>query len=451
MATRKRQRREFGRLVEKKQRKTLKSGTTVYTYLEASYVPPVWAFEKWPGTVRKRIYKKFPIESRFDAEAWLAQAKKSIDAETWRPPAVERATHEATTVTFAEYARDYVVNHHKPNGDRIAQTTREKYEQYLRDHLLATFGSMPMTAITETDVQQWWDDFPVRKGGYGESARKHVYDLLRAIFHEATTKHDGVRIINENPCTIKAAKPVRKCKPIVAEPDELQTVAQAMPEWQRLTVWLAGVLGLRMGEVLGLQRRDFHLEQEQPQLDIRQSAKVEKGVPVLGKTKTPGSVRTYDVPDFLVPIIRKHLERFCDSKASSLLFTAPRSGGVVRETTVSGAWCKARKRAPRLANMRFNDLRHTALTRAAEWGASPGTLKAMAGHTKDSTMLIYQDASDANRKQTTERINAAYAPSSTGAESSSPAADVLAALDSLPEESKRQVLEALLTKENAHA
>ena len=96
-----RQRRSFGRIIVKTSRKTSRQGKPlVYKYLEASYLVPVWAFERWPGQLPERVYKVFPMEARTDAEGWLSDVKKRIDGETWKPPKLEKAERKAATITF---------------------------------------------------------------------------------------------------------------------------------------------------------------------------------------------------------------------------------------------------------------------------------------------------------------------------------------------------------------
>lgn len=443
-----RQRRRFGRMIEK----TGKRGDKTYHYIECSYKTPLWAFSRWNG-LSERQYKTFPLERATDAEAWLNQEEKLIINEMWTPPRIRNVRERRNSVSFADYANAYVENHHKKNGNPIAETTRNKYREYLRLYLLPEFGDKAMAAITEDDIQHWYDHFTIRKDGYGASARRHVYELLSAIFAEAATKKltsDGDTLIKTNPCTIVAYRPQRKKEPKVAEPDELETLYHAMPDWLRLSVYLCGVLGLREGECLGLQRQDIDIDSDRPMVHIQRSAKevIRDGhrVVVLGDTKTASSVRHVDVPRFLVEIIRRHLDAFVEEAPESLLFTARRNAGPVKQQTLRNAWYRALRQVPRLEGMRFYDLRHTALSKAVEAGASLGTVKNMAGHTIDTTAFNYQHESESNRNQTMQNINGMY--SHTVNENSATdidldSNDVLSVLDSLSDEKRRQVIESL--------
>ena len=101
----------------------------------------------------------------------------------------------------------------------------------------------------------------------------------------------------------------------------------------RLGVLLAGTLGLRQGEVLGLQRRDIELDASPALLHVRRSAKEvsEDGhkVSILGETKTPSSKRDIEVPAPLAGKIREHLATYVDKKPTALLFTGVRTRGTI--------------------------------------------------------------------------------------------------------------------------
>lgn len=68
--------RRFGTLRQKKNR--------TRAWIEASYLTPFWAFDKWPG-LKKRQYANFDIDDAAGALVWLKDTKLRIDAHSWRP------------------------------------------------------------------------------------------------------------------------------------------------------------------------------------------------------------------------------------------------------------------------------------------------------------------------------------------------------------------------------
>jgi integrase len=120
-------------------------------------------------------------------------------------------------------------------------------------------------------------------------------------------------LIDRNPVTIKTGKTKISHTYLIAEPDEIMQLADAMPNYLRLAVLLAGWLGLREGKICGLQRCDIDLDGDNPVIHVRHSVKPEMHdghqVPVLGPPKTSSSVRDISIPTPLIAEMDKHRER----------------------------------------------------------------------------------------------------------------------------------------------
>ena len=227
-------------------------------------------------------------------------------------------------------------NRRKGDNKPIRQTTKDKYAQYLRDYLNPVLGYLPMNAIKPANIREWYDSMKVTKDGRGESIRRHVFELLDAIMPEAATKpldDQGSTLIKVNPAQFKVPRPATKHVYVIATREQVQALADAMPPNLALGVLLAGTLGLRQGEVLGLQHRDIELDASPALLHVRRSAKEvsENGhkVSILGETKTPSSKRDIEVPAPLAGKIREHLATYVDKKPTTLLFTGVRTRGTI--------------------------------------------------------------------------------------------------------------------------
>lgn len=420
------QRRKFGRIVVKTTHRTVGRNKTpkTYIYLECSYLTPVsdcWD-EKYRGItgIPLRQYKTFPLEDRTSGEAWLNDAKKAKDARMWVPPQITRVKKKARQTPFRDYASTYIEHKRKRDGSPIAETTRDKYREYLAQ-VLPYLGSKPINAITRHDIQNWWDTFPIRtdkQGVHGDAQRAHIYsDLLKPIFTKAATEplnDSGETLISHNPCTLQASRPRLKHVKRIATPSELTAIHAAMPDWIALAILFAGVMGLREGECVGLQRADIDLDRQQ--LTVKHSVKPVKDKHgkrklLLGKPKTESSVRTLPIPEFLTPMVAAHLDRFTSARSDDMVFASPHTGGLVSGQTLRNLFYKARDAAtPQLKGMSFHDLRDTALSHLAENGASLGTLMAQAGHTNINTAAIYQQPTEANQRKAYESLETQFEP-----------------------------------------
>lgn len=387
-------RRRFGKI----ERKVSAKGQVSY---DASYIPPVEARSQYPH-LPARIHKRFDEGYETQAEAWLNETKRLIDLNAWAPPEVMDNADAGSKVLFRDYAADYVEKRRKANNEPIQQTTKEKYQQYLRDYLNPVLGNKPMAAIRPADIRQWYDSMHVTKDGRGESIRRHVFELLDGIMsHAANAPLDdsGTTLIKRSPVQFKVPRPATKHVYKIATYAQVQAIADQMPSSLALAVTLSGFLGLRQGEALGLQRHDFELDEQPPIVHIRRAAKeiLRNGhkEQILGSTKTPSSVRDIEIPAPLVPIIKRHLEIYVDDKPTALVFTGTRTHGIVRGQSLRSAFVRAVKAVgdPDLQGMDFHDLRHSGLTLMAEAGATVGQLMQRGGHTNIKTVAVYQQSS----------------------------------------------------------
>jgi integrase len=377
-------------------------------YIEASYPTPVEAFGQYPG-LKERQYRNFPIAWESQADRWLADAETAIRTQTWKPEATVKAKGKAIATLFGDYADDWIATHRQPNGKALAVTTKQKYGEYLDNHLRAVFGDTPVASITPKMVQDFWDGYPVGANGVGETGRLRCYRFLAAVLNTAASKpidDTGEPLIPSNPCHISASNPRAQHEVIIAMDSEIPALYEAMPPRYALAVYLGGVMALRRGEVLGLQRRDVDIANGL--LHIRHSAKPVKDAQghihmLIGDTKTPKSVRDRTIPVELLPLVRQHLALYVGRKATAYLFSQG-SGEPLYYSTLGSNWAKARKTVPRLASMRFHDLRHTALTRYAVHGATLRELMDIAGHTNITMAMHYQQVAQDHAETVNESV-----------------------------------------------
>ncbi|OBB48412.1 site-specific integrase [Mycobacterium sp. 852002-51961_SCH5331710] len=306
-----------------------------------------------------------------EARSWLSLRQAEIVRNAWRPPDEPKITRQ----TFAAYADEWM-------GRRdLKDRTRDHYDKLLDRHLLPAFGTLPLTSITADDVRGWY----ARMGTGTPTLRAHAYGLLRTIM--ATAASDGK--ISNNPCVIRGAGTTKR--QVHIEPatlDELETLANAMPQRYRVMVLLASWCALRFGELTELRRADVDLSQEV--IRVRRGVvRVDGGFQVTTPKSDAGS-RNVAIPPHLVPAIEDHLAKFVGKQRDSLLFPAEH-GGHLATATLKRHFYKAREAAGR-PDLRFHDLRHSGAVLAASTGATLAELMARLGHSTPQAALRYQHA-----------------------------------------------------------
>ena len=106
---------------------------------QAGYIGPDAALHYAPETFTVKM----------DAEGWLRDESRRIEADDWQPPADRIHRRFSRGVTFREYAEPWLMERD------LKPTTRAHYRKLLDLRLLETFGEIPMRSITRARVEAW--------------------------------------------------------------------------------------------------------------------------------------------------------------------------------------------------------------------------------------------------------------------------------------------------------
>lgn len=320
-----------------------------------------------------------------DARGWLALRHAEIIEQKWKPPGSVEPSKPR--ITFTEYADRWLTTR-MVAGRPLKDRTREHYRKLLDEHLVPTFGALPLRSITADDVRAWYAVTLTDK----PTMRSHAYGLLRTIL--ATAASDGE--IDQNPAVIRGAGTARRVhKPKPASVTEIATIADAMPAQWSLMVLLAAWLALRFGELTELRRKDIDLDDEVVRIR-RAVVRTDDGFKVT-TPKSDAGTRDVAIPPHLMPAIEAHLTEHVGVGADALLFPAV-SGGHLAPATLYRRFYTAREKAGR-KDLRWHDLRHSGAVLAAATGATLAELMARLGHSTPAAAMRYQHAAQGRDKQ----------------------------------------------------
>lgn len=344
------------------------------------------AMYRGPDGRRYSAPKTFLTEK--DARGWLSLRQSEIIRNAWMPPEADETP--APKLTFEAYAATWMAQRD------LKDRTREHYERLLEDHILPTFGGLPIASITADDVRAWH----AKIGNKTPTLRAHCYGLLRTIM--GTALSDGK--IKVNPCVIRgagSARRVHKIRP--ASLDEIETITQEMPERYRAMVLLAAWCALRFGELTELRRRDITIVNADDPAESYGTVRIERAVVRVDdgfQVTTPKSDagrRDVEIPPHLLPAVKDHLARFVGPENGALLFPAAH-GGHLAPASLYRQFYKARSAAKR-DDLRWHDLRHSGAVLAAATGATLAELMARLGHSTPAAAMRYQHAAQGRDRQ----------------------------------------------------
>jgi integrase len=341
---------------------------------------------RYPGPDGKLRPAPDTFERRKQASDWLADKQTEILREEWTDP-------EAGKVPFRDFAWSWLKER------KLAETTYERYEGILRNHVEPILGDKPLVEIKEGTIRRWRAQ--LLDNGVGEPTVAKAYRMLHAIF--ATAADDMV--IRRNPCRIKGAGQDSAPERTTLTIDQVFGLADAIRPRYRVLVLLAAFTSLRFGEFAALRRRDVDLVRGE--LWVRRSqAELKHGRTVIKGPKTEAGKRRVSIPGVVMADLRRHVDTYTEDGPDGLVFIGP-EGGRLRRRNFHRLWVKALV-AVNLdgEDIHFHDLRHTGNELAADAGATTKDLMARMGHSTMRAALIYQHASRTRDQRIADAISA---------------------------------------------
>lgn len=333
----------------------------------------------------------FAPQTFIDSDAaviWLNRERRLIELDEWTSPYVREAEAKASNLTLGEYVKPWLTDR------TLKPRTRHLYQTLLDRFILPELDGVEMRALTPTMVRQWH----ARVAPGTPTQRSQAYGLLRTIMNSAVREE----LIERNPCTIPGAASVARARRIEpATVEQVEIIANAVPEKYRAMILLAAWCALRFGELAELRRRDFDLAKGV--INVRRAIVRVGGVVIVGTPKSRAGIRSVSIPPHLLPGLRRHLQLFATPGRDGLLFPST-TGSQLAESTVARVFRRARKLAGR-DDLAFHHLRHTGAVLAATSGATLSDLMNRLGHSTAGAALLYQHAAQDRDLEIARRLS----------------------------------------------
>ena len=344
-----------------------------------------------------------------DARAFLATVETDLLRQTYRAP--RRTTH-----TLGDYGARWV-----EVRSGLKDSTRHQYGIDFRRHVDPYLGRLTLDKIEPATVREWHGELAgdlrsalAKPGGStagrrdGSATVARAYRLLRSILQTAVDDE----LLARNPCRIRGASDPRSSERPTLSIPEIGALAAAVPARYRAFVLLAGFSGLRAGELAALRVRDLTLAGQAPCVRVSRRFYRVAGVLTVETPKSEAGSRTVALPAFVAAALREHLAAHRpDVEREDLVFTT--LGG---RDVLDGCSQVLRRALDRIGrtDCRPHDLRHSALTAAAEHGATMATLMQMAGHSTPDAAQRYQHATQDHAQRVAAALDVSAAALQSG-------------------------------------
>lgn len=263
-----------------------------------------------------RLRSTRAFRTRRDALAEARRAEEAGKLGTWVDP-------RGSAIAVAEWFGDWQAG----RADRAPRTLEAERERF-RSLVAPTFGDTPLRRITHDDVTRWAAGMRAPRTGEVASParRRDAVRLLVALLDAAVDS----RRLTTNPARTPSGRvpglpraPRTKAHRYLSH-EQLRRVADAARTHQgRTLVLLAGLTGLRWGEVSALRTGDVDLLRARIAVE-RAYTRLDDGTLLLGDTKTHAR-REVPVPG----VLAADLSVLLAARGDGLLF-AGRDGGPLR-------------------------------------------------------------------------------------------------------------------------
>ncbi len=195
-------------------------------------------------------------------------------------------------ITLAQWAHQWLT---RP-GKRANSVVRDHraLEVFLED-----LGGRPLASITPMHIQGVVD---ARARVVAPATLARDFSALRAALNAAV----DADLIGRSPARKIALPRSRPPRRVCLRPEELEKLASEVPRRYRALVLVAGVLGLRWGEAVGLRVRDIDFLGRT--VTVSQVVEETAGrLMIVSEAKTAAGLRTLSAPVFLVEELALHL------------------------------------------------------------------------------------------------------------------------------------------------
>ena len=190
--------------------------------------------------------------------------------------------------------------------------TSSGYRSYLEKHIKPRWSETPLKAVRPMAVESWLNGLKL-----APKTKSHIKQLMRLLFQCAMRWE----LIDKNPILLVRVRGgiKRLEKPRVLNAEEFGRLVSVLKEPYRTMVIVAGCLGLRVSEIVGLQWGDFDFEGN--------TVMVQRGVVQgrVGDVKTEYSRDQLPLDPLLAARLLEHRER-CFPTAEGWLFPNPATG-----------------------------------------------------------------------------------------------------------------------------
>lgn len=296
----------------------------------------------------------------------------------------ERQFLQQQTADLDMSFESFVEIYKKDMKNRIREHTWQTKNNIIENKLLPYFKSKKMSEIAPKDIIAWQNEmmsFRDENGkGYSPTYLKSIHNQISAIFNHAVRFYELKS--NSAAKVGNMGKKESTNEMLFWIKEEYLKFADSMMD-KPMSFYAFEILywcGIREGELLALTPEDLNFEKST--LRINKSYQRLSGRDVVTDPKTPKSIRSISMPDFLCEELREYVKTLYGIKPADRMFPVTKS--YLHSEMTRGSKAQGIKR------IRIHDLRHSHVSLLVEMGFSAVAIADRLGH--ESIDITYRYA-----------------------------------------------------------
>lgn len=342
-------------------------------------------------------------------QRWFSGFKSKDEAEKQLPRILVKLEDgeliDNNNITLGSFLDDWLKN--KIKKDNLSPTTTDGYNNIVFKHIIPIIGKLKLQDIRPYNLQKYFDL-------KSESLSPRTLSNHKRVLSSALLYALDMDLIEKNPLPKVKLPRQKKEETTILSIDECNLLLERVQSnlTLKIPVMLALLLGLRRGEVLGLDWKAVDLNNKT--ISIVQNLECVKGKYYFKEPKTLKSKRLISIPKSLVPILRDHYKWQCEMKLLSkntwgndrnLVCTRKKDGLPIMPHVLSDMFRNFLKKN-NLPHVRFHDLRHTNASLMLASGVSSKVAGNRLGHSKVSiTLDLYSHVMESVDREAAEKID----------------------------------------------
>lgn len=342
------------------------------------------------------------FKTKKEAEKALSEALYKVENGSYINP---------ESITVSEYLTDWLKIYAEPN---LSPTTIDGYRVNIQNHINPYIGNIPIQKLRPINIQELYNQLKANgrydgKGGLSAKSILYVHRVLREGLEHAVCN----QLLSRNPANDVKPPSVEKYSAQVMNSGEILTLLKAVKDSEyELPFALSALLGLRRGEVLGLQWSDINFNDQTININ-NQIIPTSKGI-ISKKPKSKDSIRSIPIPAVILKMIRKQQKHQMENKlicgqsySDNNLVCCKVDGSPYSPTYFTKVFTKILKENG-LKHIRYHDLRHSAATNMLKNGVDIKTVSTILGHsTIGITLDIYSHVENSMKKDALDKVQRA--------------------------------------------